>query len=135
MAPGSPIATVGVAGLANLSNPIIDPSGRFLYVLAQNTSNIVAYRINLQATNTAPVLSLIGIYPVPEDQSDYHQLLIDNSGKFLYVLIPSISPQQSEILGYFIDPNSGALSATVGSPYTMPCCMSKFITLPPFNHP
>jgi hypothetical protein len=91
---GSPIETVGVLGL---SQPIIDPSGRFLYAAAVNTNNIFAYSINRQPTAASPALSVIGIYPTGQSG----QLLVDNSGKFLYYLI---STSSSEILGYFIDP-------------------------------
>jgi len=133
LAPGSPIATVGVVGLAD---PIIDPSGRFLYAAAESTSDIVAYRINLQPTAASPVLSLIGIYPT----AGSGQLLMDNSGKFLFDLIPpsaseqalGTSPLTSEISGYFIDPNSGALSLTAGSPYTFNYAVYQLVALPPY---
>jgi hypothetical protein len=91
-----------------------------------NTNNIVAYSINRQPTAASPALSVIGIYPTGQSG----QLLMDNSGKLLYYLI---STSSSEILGYFIDPNSGALRPAAGSPYTFGNFVSQLVTLPAYT--
>lgn len=110
---GSPFRADGAVGL---SAPVIDPSGKFLYTLATSTNNIVAFRINLAPAAGATALSLIGVYPV----SAATQLVMDSSGKFIYVLGNPPSATASVINGFFVDPNTGALTATPGNPYTAP---------------
>jgi len=89
-----------------ISSVVIDPSGTFLYAGATASSNVVAYRINPTA-NSANVLTVIGTYAV----SGVNAMVIDGSGKFLYVL-------GSQILGFLVDPNTGVLTPTPGSPYS-----------------
>lgn len=119
---GSPFRVDGVSGL---TSPLIDPSGKFFYALANETSNIVAYRINLAPSAGTPALALIGIYPVAATT----QMVMDNSGKFLYVL--GSDGAGSQIAGFFIDPNSGALTPTGGSPYSFAFSVQQMAALPP----
>jgi 6-phosphogluconolactonase (cycloisomerase 2 family) len=125
LAPGSPFRADGVS---LITQGVVDPSGKFLYALARGTSNIIAYRINLPGIAGTAALTLIGVYPVPVNS----QMVMDNSGKFIYVLGP-IQAGNSEVAGFFVDPNTGILAATPGSPYQLSSSLTTFVALPPYS--
>jgi 6-phosphogluconolactonase (cycloisomerase 2 family) len=119
-------------------NIVIDPSGKFLYVLFSETSTIAAYSINLTSyvpnltatsgcstTSGAPALSLIGVY-LTGDLTQQGVMAIDQSGSYLYVGNvtnggeAAIADPHASVSAFFIDPNSGALTPVLGSPFATP---------------
>jgi 6-phosphogluconolactonase len=100
------------------SNPValaITPAGKFLYVAAPNLQSIFSYSVTsgaLQPVPNSPVLVDVG--PV--------SLVVDPAGHFLYVA--NFIGNTLSVLA--IDPNSGALTAIPGSPFSV--CTSTTTT-------
>jgi 6-phosphogluconolactonase (cycloisomerase 2 family) len=108
-APGSPFRLPQAQGTGSVT---IDPSGRFAYAVNQTSNNISAFSINLQTPPGTNALSLIGVYSTG-GTNPASPLTIDASGEFLYV-----SNNDSGSIGAFsIDPQSGALTPVLGSPF------------------
>jgi len=97
---GSPFAATSSASEATVA---VDPSGNFLYAVA---NNITTYRIDRSTGALTPTNAAIAI------PSGTGQFTISN--QYLYLLGSS---QPVAILGYALDANSGALHAVPGSPY------------------
>ncbi len=136
----------------NPYNIVIDPSGRFVYILYAGTSTIAAYSINLTAyvpdldlstgcsatvSGDTPALAPIGVYPVTYFPGD-SRMVIEQSGRYLYVGSYSNSPegvigylagQTGAVSGFFIDANTGALTPVVGSPFLTPAGMTFIYAL------
>src|SRR6185312_11875741 len=97
---GSPFAATSSASEATVA---VDPSGNFLYAVA---NNITMYRIDRSTGALTPTNAAMAI------PSGTGQFTISN--QYLYLLGSS---QPVAILGYALDANSGALRAVPGSPY------------------
>ena len=107
--PASPVATGGSAG----DPPIrwgTDPLGRFLYLA--NFSDISGFSIN---TSTG-ALSMLAGFPFSA-QVVPTSLVVDPSGKFLYVAGPFFNGSGYSVSAYAINETTGALSAVPGSPF------------------
>lgn len=97
------------------SEILITPSGKFVYVTNPGLGMVTAFTFSngvLQQMPTSPLVSGAGAFG----------LAVDGSGRFLYVANPS-APNPSlnttgNISGFNIDPNTGALSQILGSPFT-----------------
>jgi 6-phosphogluconolactonase (cycloisomerase 2 family) len=143
---GSPFQPGGYTSVP--SSMVIDPSGRFAYVLFSITSTIAAYSINLSAfvpnlsatsncqssasaasaqASGVPALALIGIYPTGAN-TGAGVMQIEPSGRFLFISntgnlsvisgTPATINLSASVGTFFIDPNTGALTPALGSPFT-----------------
>jgi 6-phosphogluconolactonase len=121
---GSPFAT----GTTNfdLQQPVVDPTGRFLYVPQDFLSGPVQGQVLGFKIGDNGSLTAIPGSPFPAGGSD-EGLVIDPQGKFLYVA-DTLNP--GTITAFSIDPNSGALTAITGSPFMLPD-QPKFIAMAP----
>ncbi len=94
---------------------LITHSGNFVYVTNPGLGMVTSFTFSngvLQQMPTSPVISGAGAFG----------LAVDGSGRFLYVANPS-APNPSlnttgNISGFNIDPNTGALTPMLGSPFT-----------------
>ncbi|HKM49056.1 MAG TPA: beta-propeller fold lactonase family protein [Terriglobales bacterium] len=110
------LTLVGSPVFANASPTeiLIIPSGKFVYVTNPGLGMVTAFTFSggvLQQMPTSPVISGAGAFG----------LAVDGSGRFLYVANPS-APNPSlnttgNISGFNIDPNTGALTPMLGSPF------------------
>ena len=115
-APGNPFKP----GLPqDIRSGIVDPSGKFLFVLAAKTDNIIAYSINLTPAAGTDALTPIGVYATGADTSEGAGLAIDPTGKFLYVADESKYLPSASVSSFYVDPNSGILTATPGGPLSL----------------
>ncbi len=108
-APGSPFAT-GPGQFTQTSELTIAPSGKFLYAFNFNGNTIAAFTID--STNGA--LTAVAGSPFAVNPNAQGTLIVDPSGKFLYITISSGLPSAFDI--FDIDPNTGALTPNVNSP-------------------
>jgi 6-phosphogluconolactonase (cycloisomerase 2 family) len=120
--PGSPFQPGYWLKAANL---VFSPGGRFAYALAQGSSNIAAYSVNLTPANGEPALTFVGLYSTggtvytlgtPLNGTNPNDLAIEPSGRFLYVC----NGVSNTIGAFYIDPNSGELTPVLGSPFPLP---------------
>ena|ERR1700688_1476286 len=97
------------------SEILITPSGKFVYVTNPGQGTVTGFTFSnglLSAVPNSPIFSGLGAIG----------LAVDSSGRFLYVANaaapnPSV-PSQGNISGFNIDPNTGALTPILGSPFT-----------------
>ncbi len=94
---------------------LITPSGKFVYVTNPGLGMVTAFTFSngvLQQMPSSPVISGAGAFG----------LAVDGSGRFLYVANPSapnpLLNTTGNISGFNIDPNTGALSQMLGSPFS-----------------
>lgn len=111
----SEVAGSPVSANLNPTNILITPSGNFVYVANPSLGTVTAFSFSngtLTELPDSPVISGAGAAA----------LAVDNSERYLYVTNPAASnPGISTIgnvSGFNIDPNTGALTAIVGSPFT-----------------
>ncbi|MGA9800450.1 MAG: beta-propeller fold lactonase family protein [Terriglobales bacterium] len=105
--PGSPFSTAGANSVAS------DPAGRFLFVGNDTTGQISVFQIN----STTGALTPAPGSPFSAFNLDFvHVLAVDGTGTFLYV---GQGLASLPIYAFSIDQNTGALSSTVGSPFTL----------------
>src|ERR1700692_3666773 len=97
------------------SEILITPSGKFVYVTNPGQGTVTAFTFSngvLGLVPNTPIFSGLGAIG----------LEVDSSGRFLYVAnaaAPNSSvPSQENISGFNIDPNTGALTPILGSPFT-----------------
>ncbi len=107
--PGSPFSTGTNAFPLNM---VSHPSGKFLYAGIPATNTVEAWSIDittgaLKAVPGSPFTVGIG------GSSSLFSVAVDTAGKFLYV-----SDDSGDIFGFAINPNSGALAAIAGSPFS-----------------
>jgi 6-phosphogluconolactonase len=106
---GSPFALPLDGGGADA--PVIDSTGRFLYVPLASSNNIAAYHIHPFTGELTPFAEpLIGTGPQPIGAA------VDSTGRFLYVTNQNDGGQGS-VHGYLIEPYSGALRPLKNSPF------------------
>ncbi len=99
---------------ANPAEILITPSGKFVYVTNPGIGMVTAF------TFANGVLTQLSSSPKPSGAGAFG-LAVDGSERFLYVANPSASNPSStigNISGFNIDPNTGALSPILGSPFT-----------------
>jgi Lactonase, 7-bladed beta-propeller len=107
------IITLATAGSANNLNPrtlAIDPSGSFIFQTAQGYNNgtqggIFAYAINRSNGSLGPASATY------MNGQTFYADVVDNQGKFLYVL------GSSGVYAFSIQSGTGALTAIAGSPF------------------
>lgn len=102
--PGSPFAT----GLRSPFSIRFHPSGKFVY-LGGRFSGVGAYRFD---SITGAIQPIAGTPFVAQRRT--REIALHPSGKFLY----AINAYSNSISAYYIDPDSGALSQLLGSPYS-----------------
>jgi len=94
-------------GCGNLAQLRVTPNGKYLYVAGNGGPNpITEYSIN----QTTGSLSLIGNVPAVASMD---AILVDPTSTYLYAV-----SSNGTILGYSISPDTGALSALSGSPFS-----------------
>ena len=98
--------------------PVVDPSGKFLYVTDHSDPNggISAYTINSASGALTPVLgspfpTQIATNPGPTVP------VVSPDGKFLFVTLLGTVNYSQFVASLAIDPNTGALSRVAGSPF------------------
>ena len=112
---GSPFAT------GNLPNPVaIDPSGKFVFVGNTGAGSLSAYTID-----SAGGLTLTGAPIQLAANSQPSSIAVDPAGKFVYV---SMGTQQ--VAGFALDPNTGALTAITGSPFSVGAVTRDMVFVP-----
>lgn len=111
--PGPPFASVGLTMQIS-----VDPTGKFLYVLALygNAGIVSGYAINPSTGALTPVPGS------PFTAGDFSDgLAVDPTGRFLFVSnIYGGRGDHGNISGFHIDRHTGALSAIAGSPFALP---------------
>lgn len=110
-APGSPFATGGESADAIA----IDPSGTFLYSVASADGAVAAFSID---TSTGALTRIVGS-PFPSAPNPL-SMVVDPTGRFVYVATRADKTFASTISGYAIDPATGVLSPLPGSPFPAP---------------
>ncbi len=118
---GSPMS-VGT----NLSSIVIDPTGRFLYVMNYGSNTIPGFAID---SSTGAIKSLAGSpYSASSGAGSGYQkvLAMDPSGRFLYAA-------GAALLGYTIDSATGVLSPLPGSPFAFTGRSIEAMTVTPIG--
>jgi 6-phosphogluconolactonase len=91
----------------------IDPTGKFAYVANYDSNDVSAYTIN---PNTG---ALTEISESPFTAGDGpRSVAFDRTGKFAYVANSGSADGVNGLSAYTINPNTGALSVIIGSPFT-----------------
>jgi 6-phosphogluconolactonase len=116
---GSPFATGATGHL--IEQPVVDPTGKFLYVPTTSTDQIFGFTIAANGSLTA-------ITGSPFAAGGGESLTIVPSGKFLYEADSSSS--NGTILGFSINATSGALTPISGPPFNL-SSQPKFIVASP----
>jgi 6-phosphogluconolactonase len=95
-----------------LRESAIDPAGKFLYAISNNTTvnTISVFSIN---SSTGALTPVVGSPFQMAGSGLAYSVVIDPSGKFLYVSFP----QTEEIAAWSIDTSTGGLSVVSGSPF------------------
>ncbi len=112
---GSPFAAGNPSGSTvsiPLSSVVIDPTGKFAYVLL--TNGVLAYDIDA----TSGALHSLSANPTSAGTFPLF-LAIHASGKFLYVVATD------GLYGFTIDASSGALTGMAGNPFPAPYAQNK----------
>ncbi len=109
--PSSPFAT-GSTQFTQTYYLAIAPSGKFLYAFNFNGSSLAAFGIE----SGSGVLTSIAVSPFPANPLGQGQLVVDPSGKYLYLAIGSSLANSFDI--FDIDANSGALTQNSLSPFS-----------------
>jgi len=123
--PGSPFT----AGL-DPANLVVDPSGRFVYVINRGSNDITAFSVN----GSTGALTQIPGSPFPLE-NEPGLIAIDPTGRFLYVYSFTINQETttSNIDIYTIDSATGVLTAAAGSPISEPAAIQS-ITFDPIGN-
>ena len=99
----------------------VDPSGQFVYVTnigsgSPPTPSISAYTIN---TSTGVLTAISGSpFPAGGAHTSPTSVTVDPTGQFVYVASVSTVGESGNISAFTINPNTGALAAVTGSPFT-----------------
>jgi 6-phosphogluconolactonase len=107
----------------NPTEILITPSGKFVYVTNPNIGMITAFTFSSGVLAPVPGTPTVQGSPYFSGAGAFG-LAVDGSERFLYVTNPSASnlpPNVStvgNISGFNIDPNTGALTPILGSPFT-----------------
>jgi 6-phosphogluconolactonase (cycloisomerase 2 family) len=112
--PGSPFPGKS-SGSSDSSDITVDPNGNFVFVSYFGTDTIAAYKIDRSTgalTNTATI-QLGG-----QIGSGVLAVATDFYGRYLYGIRQNVSPTASQIVGYVINEDIGALTPVPGSPFT-----------------
>ena len=108
----------------------IDPRGLYIYVTNELTSSVSAYTISLATGTPSSIVNVTG-GQVNSTDTDPVAVLVDASvGRFVYTANykgPSVS-------GFELDGNTGALSATIASPYPTAAHPTALASIPHNNH-
>jgi 6-phosphogluconolactonase len=112
--PGSPFTTGPNTSYSNSLG--VDPLGRFLYAVDFGSADISSFSIN---TSTG-TLSLLAGFPISAQVAAPTSLVVDPSGKFLYLANSAGMPPNGPgytISVYAIDATTGVLTPVTGSPF------------------
>jgi 6-phosphogluconolactonase (cycloisomerase 2 family) len=115
--PGSPFAIGTPTPDGGSPQPVMHPSGKFLYV--SGIDHVAAF-------NVQPDGSLIPIVGSPFQGGGEGAMAIHPSGRFLY-LADSLDDGTAAVTTFSVDQNSGALSVT-GAPFAVGCGPNSVLT-------
>lgn len=105
--PGTPIATG-----ATPKDVVIEPSGRFLYVVSGSSRSVVGYVIDRVTGTPTPLagspFAVGGAFPTA--------MVIDRGGRFAYVANYN-GTDPGSVVAFAVDANSGVLTPIAGSPF------------------
>lgn len=105
--PGTPIATG-----ATPRDVVIEPSGRFLYVVSGSSRSVAGYVIDQVTGTPTPIadspFAVVGAFPTA--------MVIDRGGRFAYVANYNGSGSGT-VVAFALDPASGVLTPIAGSPF------------------
>ena len=122
--PGSPLSPTIHTG-SSIGEPVIDPTGKFLYAGYAFTVVNVGDDGGVAAYSIAPASGELTAVPgSPFDAGGVpSSLTIDASGRFLIVsILPRLGGQGANCLAVLsIDPGTGALTSVPGSPFSRIC--------------
>jgi 6-phosphogluconolactonase (cycloisomerase 2 family) len=107
--PGSPFATASTEATQTYEIALA-PSGKFLYAFNFNGNTMAAFTID----STSGVLTTIAGSPFPVIPNGEGGIIVDPSGKFLYLTI-GFGPPSAFVI-FNIDPNTGGLTSNPVSP-------------------
>ena len=106
-----PFTQIGVGGSSAPYIPVINPQGTVLYTMNQSTpTQLSCFTLAANGVAAACATPVININASPSVATD---IVIESSGQFLYVALALANQIQS----YRINPVTGALTATPGSPF------------------
>ncbi len=109
--PGSPFATAS-AQFTQTYELTISPSGKFLYAFNFNGNTVAAFTIN----STNGVLTAVAGSPFPVSPNAEGGLIVDPSGKFLYLSVAIGFPETAAFVVFDINSSTGALTPNTTSP-------------------
>jgi 6-phosphogluconolactonase (cycloisomerase 2 family) len=99
----------------------VTPNGKFLYVV--DATNMYAFSVNADG-NLTPVSG--SPFPGGHTMQPFSRALqVDNTGQFLYLAATDINA----VVGFKIDPNSGAISPIPGSPFPIGASPSTMVVV------
>jgi 6-phosphogluconolactonase (cycloisomerase 2 family) len=108
----TPVAGSPFPGTLSAFSVTVDPAGKFVYVAnAIPSDSISAYAIN---PSTGALTAVVGS-PFGTQGCPVVSVAVDSSGKFVYAAASACG--SNNVLGYTIDPLSGALRPLAGSPF------------------
>jgi 6-phosphogluconolactonase len=112
----TPIANSPFAGFNSVS-VAVGPRGKFAYVANQGSSpdfsgTVLGYKIDPSTGALTPIAGS----PFPANALPF-SVTVDPNGKFAYVANFDSNTGSSTVSGYTIEPCTGALTATAGSPF------------------
>jgi len=110
---GSPF---GAISTNSLRSETLEPTGRFLYLTDSYHNNILAFAIDPSTGVPSPIAGSPFPVAVPAGGAPY-AMTVDPSGKFAYV-----TDNSDLVLGFTIDPTTGALAPMSGSPFATATC-------------
>jgi 6-phosphogluconolactonase len=121
---GSPFAA-DAGPFSGPSSMAVDPSGRFAYVGNSGLGNVSGYAIN---PSTGALTSIVGSpFAGGPFELELRSMTVDPSGKFAYV---ANDVNFNNVLGYMINPSTGALTPITGSPFTVGS-LTDFVAVDP----
>ena len=96
---------------------IIDQTGKFLYVSNLNDAlgGISAYTIDPSTGGLSPITG--SPFPTQSNFPGPNRMAIGGAGKYLYVGMSGTVNANHSVSAFAIDPNTGALTQTTGSPF------------------
>ena len=117
------VSLVSLQNYADIRTGVIDPTGRFFYVIELSDDRLYAFQISSTDGSLSEIAgSPYIVYPQDSTYQSFPEYVIEDrigpSGKFLYVsTCPKVLP--CSIFAYAVDGTTGALTEISGSPYTV----------------
>jgi len=104
---------------------ITDPSGKFIYIANSTDNTITAFKVD-------PVTGAFAVVAGSPFATGLNPQQFSTSNRFLYALNrgnPNVFPTGQSITGFFINPDTGALTAVPGSPVTGQPSASHYVAV------